>query len=146
MRKTAERIIQELFIRRVFRKFKDSLPTKSDFENPKFDYHALADAIVWEDEEIEKCNPKLENALRYALNYRTNLIANTDFETNNANSGKIEKRTFKLAKKYFPNWIRFNESRCSYNSELSDRIKRIRKVSEWKIDKMLNYEKTEFEN
>lgn len=146
MRKTVEWIIQELFIRRAFRKYKDSLPTKSDCENPKFDYHVLADAIVWEDEGIEKCNPKLENALRYALNYRTNLIANKDLETKNDNSGKIGKRTFKLAKKHFPNWFGFNENRCSYNSELSYRIKRIRKVSEWKIDKMMNYEKTEFEN
>tara|TARA_R110001632_G_scaffold221815_1_gene352575 strand:+ start:6659 stop:7093 length:435 start_codon:yes stop_codon:yes gene_type:complete len=140
MRKTAERIIQELFIRRAFRKYKDSLPTKSDSENPKFDYHVLADAIIWEDEGIEKCNPKLENALRYALNYRTNLIANKGFEAKNDNSEKIGKRTFKLAKNYFPNWIGFNENRCTYNSELSDRIKRIRKVSEWKIDKVMNYE------
>ncbi len=138
MCKTAERIIQELFIRRTFRKYKNSLPTKSDSENPKFDYHVLADAIVWKDEGIEKCNPKLENALRYALNYRTNLIVYEYFELEKETSKNIGKRTFKLAKKYFPKWIGFNQNRCSYNPELSDRIKRIRKVSKWKIDKVMN--------
>lgn len=143
MRKLVEQILQELFIRRTFRKYKNTLPTQSDSENPKTDYHVLADAIVWEDEGIEMCNPKLENALRYALNYRTNLITNENFEIQKENSKNIGKLTFKLAKIYFPNWIGFNENRCSYNSELSDRIKRIRKVSEWKIDKMMNYEETE---
>ncbi|SHI31525.1 hypothetical protein [Aquimarina spongiae] len=145
MGKIVEKIIQDLFIRKAFKKYKNSLPTKSDSENPKMDYHVLADAVVWEDEGIEKCNPKLENALRYALNYRTKLIVNENFETQKENSKSIEKRTFKLAKKYFPNWVGFNENRCSYNPELSDRIKRIRKVSEWKIDKLMNSDDTEFE-
>ncbi len=143
MRKLAEQFIQELFIRKAFKKYKNGLPTKSDSENPKMDYHVLADAIVWEDEGIEKCNPKLENALRYALNYRTNLITNKDFGAKNENSEKIGERSFKLAKKYFPNWVGFNENRCSYNAELSDRFERIRKVSQWKIDKMMNYKETE---
>ena len=48
-----------------------------------------------------------------------------------------------MAKKYFPNWIGFNENRCSYNPELSDKIKRIRKVAEWKIDKEMSCEEPE---
>ncbi len=145
MSKIAERTFQKIFIRRIFRKYKNSLPTKSDSENPKMEYHILADAVVWEDEGIRECSPDLENAFRYALNYRTNLIANKNFEPEKKNSKNIGKQTFKLAEKYFPDWIGFNESRCSYNPELSNRIKRIRKVSDWKINKLMNSDKAEFE-
>lgn len=142
MRKIAERITQELLMRRVFKKYKNSLPTVSVSDNPKMDYHVLADAVVWEDEGIENCEPALENALRYALNYRTNLIVNKDFELEKGHSYNTGQRTYKLAKKYFPNWIGFAKKRCEYNPELSERIKRIRKVSEWKIEKLMNTEET----
>ncbi|AUS06863.1 hypothetical protein [Pseudotamlana carrageenivorans] len=142
MRKIVERITQELLMRRVFKKYKNSLPTKSVSEKPKMDYHVLADAVVWNDEGIKKCNPELENALRYALNYRTSLIVDKNFEIKKKNSNSIGKRTFELAKKYFPNWIGFEKKRCEYNQELSDRIKRIRKVSEWKIERLMNSEET----
>lgn len=140
MRKMIEWITQELLMRRVFKKYKNSLPTKSVSENPKMDYHVLADAVVWNDEGIEKCNPKLENALRYALNYRTDLIVEENFKNKKENLNSTGKRTFELAKKYFPNWIGFDKNRCEYNPELSERIKRIRKVSEWKIEKLMNSE------
>ena len=142
MRKIAEQIIQEFFIRRAFRKYKGSLPIKSDLENPKFEYHVLADGIVWEDEGIEKCNPKLENALRYVINYRTNLIANKESKIKSDNSRNIGLRSFEMAKEYFPNWVGFKESRCSYNSEISDKIKRIRKVSERKIEDTFDFKET----
>jgi len=129
-------------MRRVFKKYKNSLPIKSVSETQKMDYHVLADAVVWNDEGIEKCNPELENALRYALNYRTNLIVEKNYEIKKENSYNIGKRTFKLAKKYFPEWIGFEKSRCEYNLELSERIKRIRKVSDWKIEKLMNSEET----
>tara|TARA_R110002072_G_scaffold262818_3_gene421694 strand:+ start:3713 stop:4144 length:432 start_codon:yes stop_codon:yes gene_type:complete len=143
MRKIAERITQELLMRRVFKKYKNSLPTQSVSEKPKMDYHVLADAVVWNDEGIEKCNPELENALRYALNYRTNLIVDQNFGIKKKNSNSIGKRTFELAKKYFPNWIGFEKNRCEYNPELSNRIKRIRKISDWKIEKLMNSDEFE---
>lgn len=143
MRKIVERITQELLMRRVFKKYKNSLPTKSVSETQKMDYHILADAVVWNDEGIEKCNPELENTLRYALNYRTNLIVDEDFGIKKENSNSIGKRTFELAKKYFPNWIGFEKERCEYNPELSERIKRIRKVSDWKIEKLMNSDEFE---
>ncbi len=96
MRKIVERITQELLMRRVFKKYKNSLPTKSVSETQKMDYHILADAVVWNDEGIEKCKPELENALRYALNYRTNLIVEKNYEIKTKNSYSIGKRTFKL--------------------------------------------------
>ena len=130
MWKIVEHIARELLMRRAFTKYQNSLPTESGIANPKMDYHVLADAVVWEDEGIDKCNPKLENALRYALNYRTNLIVDKNFGDSKRNSNNRGGRTYKLAKKYFPNWVGFEKSRCSYNPELSERIKRTRKVSE----------------
>jgi len=134
MCKITEQLALELFIWRAFRKYKNSLPTKPEYDSPKMQYHVLAGAVVWEDEGIDKCHPKLENAFRYALNYRTNLIVHENYIPEN----RIEKRAFKLAEKYFQNWIGFNKNRCSYSPELSDRIKRIKKVSEWKINKIMN--------
>ncbi|NQZ34669.1 MAG: hypothetical protein HRT58_03355 [Crocinitomicaceae bacterium] len=95
------------------------------------EYHALAGAVLWEDEGLTKCHPDLENVFRYVIHYRTSLITG---ETNTSNS---DKRYYELAKKYFPKWIGFDISRCSFNAERSDRIKRIRKVSEWRIDKLM---------
>mgnify|MGYP007079439012 CR=1 FL=1 len=140
MGKIIEWNVQELLTRRVFKKFKNSLPTKFVSKNPKMDYHVLADAVVWNDEGIETCHPELENALRYALNYRTNLIVEENFNFKKENLNSPGKRTFELAKKYFPNWIGFDKNRCEFNPQLSERIKRIRKVSEWKIEKLTNSE------
>lgn len=133
-------IYQKFWVKKVFRKYKGCLPTKTEFKNPKMNYHILAGAVVWEDEGIEKCNSDLENAFRYVLLHRTNLICNEKSKIDKLN--KSNKKTFDLAKKYFPLWIGFDDSRCSYNSKLSDRLKRIRKVSEWKIDKLINSEST----
>lgn len=138
MYKIVERITQELLMRRVFKKYKNSLPTHTVSENPKMDYHILADAVFWDDEGIEKCKPELENALRYALNYRTRLIVSENIGLEKEQSYTIGKRIYKLAKKYFPDWIGFNKNRCSYNPELSEKIKRIRKVSEWKVKKVMD--------
>ena len=53
-------------------------------------------------------------------------------------TSELIQESFELAKKYFPKWIGFESSRCSFDAERSDRIKRIRKVSDWKIDKIIN--------
>lgn len=118
----------------MFKRYRNSLPTKTNLSNPKMDYHILADAVVWEDEGIGECHPDLENAFRYVLNYRTNLISKEFFK----NEQNLSRRTFELAKKYFPDWIGFHRDRCSYSPELSERILRIRNVAEWKIDKLMN--------
>jgi len=62
------------------------------------------------------------------INHRTNLIVNEINETQSSNS--LNSQTFKAAKKYYPDWNGFQKARCTYNSELSERIKRIRKASE----------------
>ena len=48
---------------------------------------------------------------------------------------KKYKQVYERVKKDCPGWIGFQEKRCFYDSELADRIRRIRKVSEWKIEK-----------
>jgi hypothetical protein len=130
-------ILEKIFIRKTLKKYKNSLPRESNIENPKIKYHTLADAIVWEDEGIEICHPKLENALRYALNYRIYLIEIRDYEQKK-HINSIEYWTYKQVQKYYPNWIGFTRNRNSYNAKISERIKRLKKVSKWKIDKMFN--------
>lgn len=127
-----KRILQNASIKRTFKRHRNSLPEKSCLSNPKMEYHALANAVLWTDEGLTECHPNLENAFRFVLYYRTNLI------TGKTNTGNSDKRYFELAKRYFPKWIGFESSRCSYNAERSHRIERIRKVSDWKIDKIMN--------
>jgi len=134
MQKIFERVFLKFLIKKTFRKYRNSLPNKTELNNPKMDYHILADSIVWEDEGISECNPDLENVFRYVLKHRTSLILNKPF----GNEVKFNKQIYELAKKYFPLWIGFYQNRCSYDIELSDKIKRIRKTTEWKMDKMIN--------
>ena len=138
-------IVKQFKIKRVFKKHKNSLPSVSKLENSKMDYHVLADAVIWEDEGIEKIPPELENMLRYVLNYRTNLITHQNFEFEQGVSKVIGRKEFELAKKYFPDWIGFQGNRCSYSPELLERIQRIRKISEWKIEKLMNSDEAEVE-
>lgn len=100
------------------------------------DYHGLAGGVVWEDEGLNECHPDLENAFRLLINHRTDLIVNETIETRSSN--RLNRQIFNTAKQYFPDWIGFQKARCTYNSELSDRIKRIRKVSESRIDRLIN--------
>ncbi|MAW97060.1 MULTISPECIES: hypothetical protein [unclassified Leeuwenhoekiella] len=125
---------QKFVVKRVFKKYRNSLPTTTAYDNLKPKYHILAGSLVWEDEGIAECHPKLGNAFRYVLRYRTYLISRELSDTKNTN--KRNKQTFELAKKYFPNWVGFDKSRCTYNAELVDRLKRFQKVSEWNIDKI----------
>ena len=67
-----------------------------------------------------------------------NLIVGSDNTVGFMRSKKFDKSIFKMAKKFFPNWIGFNNSRCSYNSELAGRILRIKEVEKWRFDKLLN--------
>ena len=126
-----KRIILKILIRRIFKKHRNTLPIKSDLSNPNMEFHAMANAVLWEDEGLIECHPDLENVFRYVIYYRTSLI------TGETNTDTADKQYFELAKKYFPKWIGFDSSRCSYNAERSDRIKRIRKVSEWRVDKLM---------
>lgn len=127
-----QKIFLDIWRRYVFIKYRNSLPIKSRITKPKMEYHILADAVVWDDEGLKECNPNLENEFRSVIQYRTDLI------TGSKGPSIYNKKDFELAQKYFPNWIGFDSKRCSYDSELSDRIQRIRNVSEWKMNKILD--------
>ena len=122
---------------KVFKAHKDRLTTTSKVSNPKMEYHTMADAIFWEDEGLREWGFELENSLRHVINYRTTLITEAKHDVKNED---LNRYIFELAKVYFPDWIGFQEARCSYNAQLASRIKRIRKVSNWKIEKLFNEE------
>lgn len=93
------------------------------------EYHVLADGVFWDDEGLREIEWELSNAFRFVINFRTKLI------TNSNEPNEFYQQIYKLAQRYFPNWIGFKKERCSHNEELAERIERIRKVSGWKIDK-----------
>ncbi|MFY0602366.1 MAG: hypothetical protein JXQ93_00345 [Flavobacteriaceae bacterium] len=106
-------------------------------KKPKMHYDVLSDGVYWEDEGLENCDQKLIDIFKLVIHYRTALLVNYSKKEITKEEAKLYK-VFKMAKKDFPNWIGFNEKRCSYNPYLSDRIKRIRKASAWKMAKRMN--------
>lgn len=130
--------IFKIIIKRRFKAHKNGLPKGSNIIDPKMEYDPLKGAVYWEDEGLLECGPDLASVLGPVVSYRTHLITYPINEIENKDFNRFDKQIFSLAKRYFPDWIGFRQNRCSYNSELSDRIKRIRKVSEWKIDKVMN--------
>ena len=132
-------IILKIWIWITFFKNKGTLPSESKIVDPKIEYEIMSGAFIWEDEGLWDCpNHRLQNAFKYVVKHRTNLITGPDNDVRDMRSKKLDESIFKMAKQCFPNWIGFEDSRCSYNAELSERIKRIRKVSEWKIQKLMN--------
>jgi hypothetical protein len=94
---------------------------------PKMEYHVLADGVFWTDEFPANMPWDLENAFRLVINHRTSLLT--------GDSGRFDE-AWTLAQKYFPGWIGFARKRCSFNAQLADRIARIRRVSNWRIEKL----------
>jgi len=131
-----KKTLLKLKIKQVFKAHKNGLPTKSEIIDPKMEYHFMADGVFWEDEGLRVCHPELENCFRYVINYRTRLISDSSYK--NENSGDFNKKIYDLAKRYFTDWIGFEQVRCSFEPQLADRIKRIRKVSDWKIDQFMD--------
>ncbi|TWI08372.1 hypothetical protein IP98_02792 [Flavobacterium cauense R2A-7] len=120
----------------TFIRNKETLPTESKIINPKMEYETMSGAFIWEDEGLwELRNNQLKDAFKYVINHRMKLIVGRDSDVEVMRSKNFDKRIFEMAKKYFPNWIGFEKSRCSYNSELADRILRIKKVENWRFQK-----------
>ena len=119
---------------------KNSLPKKSDKENPKMETEGMSWAVFWEDEGIPNPSYNLTRAFVYVIHYRTSLIVGDKGETPSYGPKYFNKIMFKLAKIYFPNWIGFNKERCSFDPKLADRILRIHKVAEWQLNKMADTE------
>lgn len=99
----------------------------------KMEYYFFQDVIGWEDEGIQEFHPDLANMFSFVLAYRTYLI---ETPSSNVKGNRFNKWTFNLAKKYFPDWIGFQDERCSFNPEYADRIQRYRNVTDYKLNKM----------
>jgi hypothetical protein len=135
-------ILKDYFIRfwiwGVFVFNKEKLPTVSNPDNPKMKYEIMSGAIYWEDEGLTEIrNHHLLQAFRYVLNHRMCLLAGQ------SNAGVIRSTTFdkvifRMAKRHFPNWIGFDKSRCTYNTSHADRIQRIKRIAQYKMNKFFD--------
>lgn len=122
----------------LFLKYKNTLPTTSEIENPKMEFEFFSEAFIWEDEGLWEINHRLANAFKPVICHRMKLVIGSDCDLGVFVSAKFDEQIFGLAKRYFSNWIGFHSSRCSYNQELSNRMLRIRKVVDWRMEKLLN--------
>ena len=126
--------ILRIWIWITFLRNKEKLPSKSKIINPKIEYETMSGAFIWEDEGLwELRNHDLQDAFKYVLNHRMKLIVKSDYDVGVMRSKSFDKSIFEMAKKYYPNWIGFDKSRCTYNSKLRDRILRIKKVEIWRF-------------
>jgi hypothetical protein len=115
---------------------KETLPTKSNIIDPKIEYETISGAFIWEDEGLwELRNHHLQDAFKYVINHRMQLILGKANDVGIMRTISFDKSIFEMAKKYFPNWIGFDDSRCTFNSELGDRMHRIKNVEKWKFEK-----------
>ncbi len=129
----------QIWIWIIFLRNKNKLPKDSNFINPKMEYELSSDAFIWEDEGLWELKLEMANAFKYVIHERMKLVIGD--KNNNLGfirSANFDKRIFNMAKKYFPSWIGFHNSRCSYNPEIAERMLRIKKVAEWRIKKILD--------
>ena len=120
---------------------RNSLPTESNNNNPEMTHEGFSGAFIWEDEGLwEHRNHHLLHAFKFVIHERMKIIVGPTNDVRVMRSKRFDKQIYKMAKRHFPNWIGFDESRCSYNPELADKIMRIRKVADWRFQKLLNEE------
>ncbi|WP_442266653.1 hypothetical protein ACSIGC_02865 [Tenacibaculum sp. ZS6-P6] len=124
----------------TFIRYRNSLPTTSDIENPKMEIEGFSQSFTYEDEGLGEAKWPLPEAFKYVISYRTYLVIGIENDKNFMRSKRFDRSIYTMAKRYFPNWIGFDPPRCTYNAELSDRMQRIRKVSLWKFEKMFDEE------
>ncbi len=123
----------------IFYRYKNILPTTSDIQNPKMEIDGLSLSFYWDDEGLLETKFPLVSGFKFVISYRTSLVIGpNNYEHGYLRSEKFDRSIYKLAKKYFPNWIGFQPSRNTYNPELSERMLRIQKVAIWRIEKMLD--------
>ncbi|WP_130734659.1 hypothetical protein [Flavobacterium sp. J27] len=131
--------ILKIMIWFVFLFSKEKLPTKSKISNPKMRYEIMSGAFIWEDEGLwELRNSKLIQAFRYVINHRMKLLVGPENDVGCFRSLDFDKQIYKIAKRFYPNWIGFEESRCSFNPEIADKIMRIKKVAKVKMERFFN--------
>ena len=117
---------------------KNSLPKEVSVSSPKMKTEGMSWAVYWEDEGISNPSYNLTRAFIYVIHYRTSLIVGSKGRIGSYGPKHFNKLMFKLAKIHFPDWIGFYSERCSYNPELANRILRIQKVAEWRMNKIFD--------
>ena len=121
----------------TFLRHKKTLPSESNMVNPKFKFEWMSGAFIWEDEGLwEHRSHHFSGAFKYVIKHRMQLIAGSENDTGFMRSKKFDKQIFEMARKHFPNWVGFDVSRCSFDSNLANRIKRIEKVEEWRMRRL----------
>ena len=71
--------ILKIWIWITFIRNKESLPTEFRIDNPKMEYETMSGAFIWEDEGLwDWRNHHLQDAFKYVLNHRMNLIVGSD--------------------------------------------------------------------
>ena len=103
-------------------------------------YEVFSGTFIWEDEGLWEAHYQLADAFKYVIHQRMKLVVGPDNDVGVFRSIKFDQQIFNMAKRFFPNWIGFEDSRCSYNPELAHRIMRIKKVENWRYQKLLNDE------
>ncbi|CAL2063696.1 hypothetical protein [Tenacibaculum sp. 190524A05c] len=120
----------------IFFRYKNSLPTNSDIKNPAMEIDGWSLNFYWDDEGLLETKFPLIQGFQFVISYRTSLVIGlNNNEHGYLRSEKFDRSIYKLAKKYFPNWIGFQPSRNTYNPELSERMLRIQKVAIWRFEK-----------
>jgi hypothetical protein len=122
---------------------RNSLPTKSDKKEPKMEYDIMSGGFYWDDEGFMN-SPGLVSVWGFVINYRTRLTVGPAYDVPIMETEKFDRQIYKMAKRYFPDWIGFQESRCSYNAELAGRMIRIIKVGNWRLEKTLKEDDERF--
>lgn len=134
-----KQIIRKIWILVTFIRNKESLPTSTNIAHPKMQYEIMSGAFIWEDEGLWECkNQQLMEAFKYVINHRMKLIVGPNNEVEYMHSYDFDKQIYDLAKRFFPKWIGFDQSRCSYNKDLAKRIMRIHKVADWRLNRAIN--------
>lgn len=129
-------LIRLIIIWFLFWTNRNKLPKHSNIKNPKYTYESLSCSFIWEDEGL------WGNPHRYASFFKHVIAHRSEIQSGNTDNIRwfsqrfYDKVVYKMAKFYFPDWIGFSPSRCTYNAELADRLERIFKVVEWRINKM----------
>ena len=123
---------------RIFILNKNSLPTNSNNPQAKMEYEGMSGAFIWEDEGLWKANHKLQGVFAPVLSHRMQLLVGQENDLGFFRSKKFDKQIYQMAKKYFPKWIGFQESRNTFNTEIADRILRVKKVESWRYKKLMD--------
>ena len=97
----------------------------------------MSGSFIWEDDGLWGCKSyHLAQAFKFALVHRTQLLVGPEIEAGPLLTKSFDSQVYKMAKRYFPDWIGFQPSRCTYDPKYADRLQRIWKVADWQMKKL----------